>query len=154
MGKKTFGCKNVESQYSKVVPLDVFVEREEVFIYGRKAAWDERKLENGVIWFMQDLWWSRGSGRSKSWVELSNFGENEMGARESGMGSVEMRKKWGLRGVWNWREFGYVLVVRFVLKGMDGNIVVAYDFKHTHQIRCKWEWGINFLLNFFLVIWW
>lgn len=55
MGKKTFGCKNVESQYSKVVPLDVFVEREEVFIYGRKAAWDERKLENGVIWFMQDL---------------------------------------------------------------------------------------------------
>lgn len=43
-------------------------------------------------------------------------------------------------GVGEWRKFGcYVLVERFVLKRMDGSLVLTYDFKHTHHVRTKWE---------------
>ncbi|CAB4295499.1 unnamed protein product [Prunus armeniaca] len=42
-----------------------------------------------------------------------------------------------------WKRFGcYVLVERFVLKRMSMNgslALLTYDFKHTHQIRSKWE---------------
>ncbi|KAK1389894.1 hypothetical protein POM88_018072 [Heracleum sosnowskyi] len=43
-------------------------------------------------------------------------------------------------GVEGWRKFGcYVLVERFVLKRMDGSLVMTYDFMHTHQLKCTWE---------------
>ena len=43
-------------------------------------------------------------------------------------------------GIGGWKKFGcYVLVERFVLKRLHGSLVLNYDFKHTHQIRCKWE---------------
>ncbi|TQD75209.1 hypothetical protein C1H46_039250 [Malus baccata] len=43
-------------------------------------------------------------------------------------------------GVYKWRKFGcYVLVERFVLKRMDGSLVLTYDFRHTHHIRSTWE---------------
>lgn len=39
-----------------------------------------------------------------------------------------------------WREFCcYVLVERFVLKRRDGSLVLTCDFRHTHQIRSRWE---------------
>jgi hypothetical protein len=39
-----------------------------------------------------------------------------------------------------WKKFGcYVLVERFVLRRMDGSLVLTNDFKHTHQVRSKWE---------------
>ncbi|KAL7260629.1 hypothetical protein ACSBR1_006317 [Camellia fascicularis] len=43
-------------------------------------------------------------------------------------------------GVGGWSRFGcHVLVERFVLKRMDGSVVLTYDFKHTHVLRSKWE---------------
>ena len=39
-----------------------------------------------------------------------------------------------------WRKFGcYVLVEKFVLKRVDGSVLLTHDFKHTNKIRCKWE---------------
>ncbi|KAL8121021.1 hypothetical protein AgCh_017979 [Apium graveolens] len=32
-----------------------------------------------------------------------------------------------------------VLVERFVLKRMDGSLVMTYDVKHIHLVRCIWE---------------
>ncbi|PON44539.1 hypothetical protein PanWU01x14_266170 [Parasponia andersonii] len=115
---KIFGCQNVENEYSKVVvPLDVFVEREEVFVYGRKAVWEEKKLEDGVIWFKN--------------CEGQNGDEK----------GVRVLRREEIRGTGTgWRDFGcFVLVERFVLTRMEGNVVLAYHFKHTRQIRCKWE---------------
>ena len=43
-------------------------------------------------------------------------------------------------GIGGWRKFGcFVLVERFVLKRMDGSLVMTCDFKHTHHIKSKWE---------------
>ena len=44
------------------------------------------------------------------------------------------------KGISGWKSFGcYLLVESFVLRRMDGSVVLNYDFKHTHQIKCKWE---------------
>lgn len=47
---KIFNCGNVGNN-TKMVSVDVLVHREEVFFVGRKAFWEERNVENGVIWF-------------------------------------------------------------------------------------------------------
>ncbi|KAE8725237.1 hypothetical protein F3Y22_tig00009009pilonHSYRG00291 [Hibiscus syriacus] len=39
-----------------------------------------------------------------------------------------------------WRRFDcYVLVERFDLRRLDGTLVLNCDFRHTHEIRIKWE---------------
>ncbi|GLT63467.1 hypothetical protein SLA2020_360300 [Shorea laevis] len=41
-------------------------------------------------------------------------------------------------GIGKWRKFGcYVLVERFVLKRMDGSLVLTHDFRQTQLIRSK-----------------
>ncbi|XP_054822839.1 uncharacterized protein LOC129321182 [Prosopis cineraria] len=39
-----------------------------------------------------------------------------------------------------WKKFScYILVESFVLKTMEGRLVITFDYKHAHQIRCKWD---------------
>ena len=51
---------------------------------------------------------------------------------------VELMEYFGEKG--EWREFGcFVLVESFVFKRMDGSLLMTYDFKHPHQIKCTWD---------------
>ncbi|KAL6190234.1 hypothetical protein ACLB2K_036632 [Fragaria x ananassa] len=52
---------------------------------------------------------------------------------------VERVEEFG--GTGEWKKFAcYVLVERFVLKRLhDMSALLAYDFKHAHQIRSKWK---------------
>lgn len=51
-----------------------------------------------------------------------------------------------------WKRFGcYVLVERFVVKRMDGSLVLTWEFRHTHQLTAKWE-GFQFVLEFRLYL--
>ena len=53
---------------------------------------------------------------------------------------VKLEKIEESKGISGWKSFGcYLLVESFVLRRMDGSVVLNYDFKHTHQIKCKWE---------------
>ena len=39
-----------------------------------------------------------------------------------------------------WTKFDcYVLVETFALRRIDGSLVLSYTFKHTHQIKSRWE---------------
>ncbi|GKC46532.1 hypothetical protein Tco_1064254 [Tanacetum coccineum] len=43
-------------------------------------------------------------------------------------------------GIGTWKKFGcYVLVERFVLKRMDGSLVLTYEFSRTHQVKSIFE---------------
>ncbi|KAL3579551.1 hypothetical protein D5086_021055 [Populus alba] len=39
-----------------------------------------------------------------------------------------------------WKEFGcYMLVERYILRRPNKTLVLTWEFRHAHRIRCKWE---------------
>ncbi|KAL5553553.1 hypothetical protein UlMin_040954 [Ulmus minor] len=131
---------NVENGRN-LVRVDVVVQREEAFVDGKEAVWDERKLGNGVIWFRSCSGVGEDRvGLSELVVERMKWEEERVGWKNGDGKKVRVERTENFEGKGNWRKFGcYVLVESFVLKRMDGTIVLVYDFKHTHQIRCQWE---------------
>ena len=80
--------------------------------------WDENCGVDGVVWFRG------GEVKGEKRKVVVNRREEFDGVMDGG----------------GWKRFGcYVLVERFVLRTMDGSVVLTYDFKHTHHIRSKWE---------------
>ncbi|KAM7464404.1 hypothetical protein LguiA_032525 [Lonicera macranthoides] len=124
------------------VNVDVTIKKEMVHVGEREAMWDEKKVVGGVIWFT-----SFGSGGEEIRVGLSSEivgrmkWEQERGGWVGGEErQVRVKRIEEFGGIGGWRKFGcYVLVERFVLKRMDGSVAMTYDFKHAHQVRCKWE---------------
>ncbi|GMP58696.1 hypothetical protein CsSME_00022279 [Camellia sinensis var. sinensis] len=141
--EQIFTCENGYNQ-GNVVSVDVTVQREMVIVAGREAVWDENNVANGVIWFT-----SFGGAGEEVNIGLSSLivdrmkGEQERGGwlgGEKRLVTVNKTEEYAGIGVGGWSRFGcYVLVDRFVLKRMDGSVVLTYDFKHTHVIRSKWE---------------
>ncbi|XP_038892872.1 uncharacterized protein LOC120081783 [Benincasa hispida] len=135
-----FKCEN-----NGVAPdnVDAFVEREVVSIAGEAATpVGSRNVGDGIVWF--EPW---KVGLSLVIVERMKW-EQERG----GFRWVEEREEKKVRVVKNkeelkfkekgnkWKRFGcYVLVERFVVKRMDGSLVLTWEFRHTHQVRTKWE---------------
>ncbi|CAK9157337.1 unnamed protein product [Ilex paraguariensis] len=105
-------------------------------------VWNEREVVDGAVWF-----WSLGNvrggvsvGLRVKIVQRMKWEQERAGwlGREDKQARVKRVVEFG--GVGEWRKFGcHVLVERFVLKRMDGSLVMTYDFMHTHQIKIKWE---------------
>ncbi|KAL1568506.1 hypothetical protein AAHA92_00116 [Salvia divinorum] len=121
------------------VVIDATVEKEEVFVGGiSKAAWNEGSAVDGVIWFRGG---GGGVGLRVELVERMKW-EEERGGWMGGEGRQvrihRVEESGGGGGDWN--EFGcYVLVERFNVRRMDGSVVISCDFKHSHQLKTKWE---------------
>ncbi|PON44540.1 hypothetical protein PanWU01x14_266180 [Parasponia andersonii] len=142
---RVFECENLEKE-GKLVSVNVVVETEDVCVVGRKAAWDENKVKNKVVWFRS--YDDRAGhqefriGLNMVIVERMKWEQERFGwvGGDGRKGRVERSEEFD--GTGTWTKFGcYVLVERFVLKRMDGSLVLTYDFKHTNQIRCKWDYG-------------
>ncbi|KAL3837996.1 hypothetical protein ACJIZ3_022587 [Penstemon smallii] len=120
-GKRTYGSCNS-------VTFDV--EKEQV----------EKNADDGVIWFTSyeteggDL----GVGLRVEVIERMKW-EQERGGWEKGKDrKVKIERVEEFQGDWN--QFAcYVLVERFNFRRMDGSLAMAYDFKHTHQIKTIFE---------------
>ncbi|KAL4343217.1 hypothetical protein HN51_061517 [Arachis hypogaea] len=119
------------------VLVDVVVETEFAMVDGKEANWGEGNGVNGVVWF--------SVGREVR-VRLSSVivermkWEQERGGWLGRNRRHERIIKKKLEGGIKWENFAcYVLVESFVLKRMDGSVVLTYSFRHTHQTMCKWE---------------
>lgn len=133
-----------EKSYShgKVVKVDVVVPTEIVKIAGQEAAREERNNDRGVVWFK-----TIDGRRTVEQVGLSSLIIERMMWEQERVGWVKHKDKRirvvkdeGYEGIGEWKTFGcYLLVESFVLKRNDGSIILTYDFRHTHQIRSKWE---------------
>ncbi|XVE85654.1 hypothetical protein DITRI_Ditri17bG0107800 [Diplodiscus trichospermus] len=134
--EQIFACTNGYNE-DNVAAVDVTVEKEVVRVDGLEA---EREMLDGVMWFRRVGGREASVGLSMAIVERMKW-EQEMFGWTGGNERQERIKRveeFGTNGVWN--KFGcYVLVERFVLRRMDGSLVLTHDFKHTHQIRSKWE---------------
>ncbi|XP_050373829.1 uncharacterized protein LOC126791419 [Argentina anserina] len=135
------------SRNANAVFVDAFVQREAVYIGGREAFSDNLDRPNiaddGFMWFKSSdgVGGERSVGLSMKIVERMKWEQERVGwvAGEERKVRVKRNEEFGGTGGWN-RFACYVLVERFALKRMDGSLaLLAYDFKHNHQIRCKWE---------------
>ncbi|KAL6969771.1 hypothetical protein U1Q18_029482 [Sarracenia purpurea var. burkii] len=144
--EQIFTCKKDLGQGNSV-SLEVEVQREVVLISDREAVWDETEMGGGgggMIWFRS---FGGGGevniGLSSLIVDRMKWEQERVGRVGGGERQVRVKRteefEGGVMGG-GWNRFGcYVLVERFVLKRMDGSVVLNYDFKHTHLLRSKWE---------------
>ncbi|KAM6548232.1 hypothetical protein CsatB_019908 [Cannabis sativa] len=136
------GCKKLENESNNTVFVNVVLETENVFVEGLKAICDEGNVNTKkVVWFRscERVGEEYGIGLNVVIVERMKWEQERVGwVSNGGKGSVV--KEYNYDGLGEWTSFGcYILVESFVLRRMDRTLAFTYDFKHTHQIRCKWE---------------
>ncbi|KAE9615430.1 hypothetical protein Lalb_Chr04g0255131 [Lupinus albus] len=111
-------------------------------VAGRDAVCDENGVQESVLWFksFDEKGAEISVGLSLEIVERMKWEQGRVGWVGGNDRKVRLERveEFGLNKMW--KHFScYVLVESFVLKRMDGKLVLAYDYRHTHQIRCKWE---------------
>ncbi|KAM1102497.1 hypothetical protein PS2_010961 [Malus domestica] len=142
--------ENAEGKKNPAVFVDAFVQREVVYVGGQEAVWDERNEGAGdvFVWFksFHGVGGETSVGLSMKIFERMKWEQERVGWVDGDERQVRVERveEFGGKGGGGWKRFScYVLVERFVLKRMSttGSAagLLAYDFKHTHQIRGKWE---------------
>ncbi|KAJ1412033.1 hypothetical protein SESBI_20672 [Sesbania bispinosa] len=142
--EKMFSKENNGSSGEDVAVLvDVVVQTEVAKVAGRDAIWDNNGVVDGVLWFksFDDVGAEISIGLSLEIVEGMKWEQERVGwiAGNERQVRVERVEEFG-GGTNGWKKFScYVLVESFVLRRMDRRLLLTYDYRHTHQIRCKWE---------------
>ncbi|XP_054822853.1 uncharacterized protein LOC129321195 [Prosopis cineraria] len=130
---------------SNQVLVDVVVKAEVAGLEdGREAVWEEGKVEEGVMWFRSLDRGERKVGLSMAIVEGMRWEEERADWEGKNIAEKQTRiervEKFEGINETLWRNFGfYVLVESFVLKRMDGSIVLTCDFRHSNHGKCAWE---------------
>lgn len=132
-----------EDHRSDSVVVDVRVKKLFCLVNGIEGEKDGRKEGDGFVWFKV-----KEECRRKVSVGLScalfekmrwlkdrrGWFDGERDVRVCGTKEIESGNING------WRKFGcYVLVESFVLRRMDGSLLINFNFKNTNRIECKWE---------------
>lgn len=139
--EKVFSRENIDIG-ENVVVVDVVVPSEVVKVSGREAVWDERNVADGILWFKSsdEVGGETSAGLSMVIVERLKWEQERVGWVAGDEREVRLERAEEYKGTGGWRSFGcYVLVESFLLRRMDGSVVLTYEFKNANQIRCKWE---------------
>lgn len=144
--EKVFSCEN-DYRNGNSVNVDVVVQKEVVVIAGWEAVMDHKMdVNEGFLWFnsFNNVGEKNSVGLSMAIVDRMKWEQERVGwiggkEKEVRVEKVEEFVE-GTNGNNGWKRFGcYVLVETFVLRRMDGSILLTYAFKHNHQLRSKWE---------------
>ncbi|XP_019149945.1 PREDICTED: uncharacterized protein LOC109146755 [Ipomoea nil] len=137
--EQIFTCQNNDrNEGISSVLVDTVLDKE-VLISGSKAKWDE-SIENGVIWFKRFNAETEETsvGLRQEIVEQMKW-EQERGGWSGGEKELKVKRREEYGEFGGWREFCcYILVERFVLKRMDGSLVITYSFRHSDKIKSIW----------------
>lgn len=139
--EQIFACDNNNTSGGNSVAVDAVVKSEVVVVGGLEAVVDERDLGDGVLWFrsVNNAGSETSIGLSLALVERMKWEQERVGYVVGKEKEVEKREEYK-GGLGEWKRFGcYVLVERFVFKRLDGSLALTHKFRHTHQIRTKWE---------------
>ncbi|KAL6192967.1 hypothetical protein ACLB2K_034052 [Fragaria x ananassa] len=135
-----------EHDTGNAVNVDAVVQSKVVVVVvgGREGVCDERHVEDdGVVWFksVNNVGEETRVGLSFAIVERMKWEQERVGwVGGDDEGKVRVKRVEEYGGIGQWKKFGcFVLVEKFVLKRMNGSLLISHEFKHTHQIKCKWE---------------
>lgn len=118
------------------------VPKEAITLFGEEPVGGDTLVDNGMMWFRPLDHGRKGTevGLSLAIVERMKWEATRGGWDGGNEREVRVERVEEFTGGSGWKKFGcYVLVERFVLKRMDGSLVLSYDFKHTHEVKSKWE---------------
>lgn len=138
--EQIYTCTNTFSEGSSV-HIDVSLDKEIAYVGGGKARWDERDVVDGKIMFRNSyrLGEEASVGLSVELVHRMKWEQKRGGLLDGVKGQERVVRKEDFGGNGQWKGFGcYVLVENFVIRRLDGNLLMAYDFWHTEHIRSKW----------------
>ncbi|XP_021755400.1 uncharacterized protein LOC110720652 isoform X1 [Chenopodium quinoa] len=124
------------------VMMDVVVRTQEFAVGGKDAVIDERTSDNKAVWFQTigNVGEQQSVGLNKLIFERMLWEQERVGWVNGKEKQVRMIRDEEYGGIGWWARFGcYVLVERFVLKRIDGTVILTCDFKHTRQIKTNWE---------------
>ncbi|XP_010476350.1 PREDICTED: uncharacterized protein LOC104755634 [Camelina sativa] len=135
--EEVFSCDDDKSEKRDVV-FDVQGETEVVKLEGQEEI--ERGVEaNGFVWFgVGDEKIGLGSVvvERMKWEE-ERFGWTSKGDQEKEMAGKRLKKS---KDGSFWTSYQcYVLIESFVLKRMDGSLVLTYEFTHVDKVKTKWD---------------
>ncbi|KAL5582026.1 hypothetical protein UlMin_014468 [Ulmus minor] len=126
-----------------VVTVNVEVKREVALVAGMEAVKEER-YGGAFTWFKvynpNGRRGVRSVGLSSAIVESMRWILEEGGWMHGEEREVKVERVEENRSGIAWTRFGcYVLVESFLLRRMNGSLVLKRSFRHTQRIRCKWE---------------
>ncbi|CAO2825472.1 unnamed protein product [Amaranthus hypochondriacus] len=139
--------ENKGNEEDETIVTDILVKREEALVYGAEATIDVNHMLGFVCFTVPS---NLGNGnRVKFGLSLAVFEamrgiQVERGWIEDQEHDVRVQRIDRFRrkgkGDRRWKRFGcYVLVETFLIRRIDGILIMKYNFKHTHQIQCKWD---------------
>ncbi|KAL5078823.1 hypothetical protein RYX36_007244 [Vicia faba] len=142
--EQVFSCDNNDDKMRNTVNVDAVVQKEVVVIAGWEAMMDNKMdVAESFVWFnsMNNVGEKNSVGLSMAIVDRMKWEQERVGWLGGKEKEFRVNKVEEFEGTNNgWKKFGcYVLVETFVLKRLDGSIVLTYAFKHYHQLRSKWE---------------
>lgn len=131
-----------EGNQNDAVVVDARVKRLLCLALGMEAEKDDgRAGADGFVWFkVKEYYKRRGSvGLSCSLFEKMRWVQETRGWFD---GEREVRvcgnKDVGSNSCW--KRFGcYIFVESFVLRRMDGSLLINFNFRNPNKIVCKWE---------------
>ncbi|KAJ1412034.1 hypothetical protein SESBI_20673 [Sesbania bispinosa] len=139
--EQIFSCEN-DYKMGNTVNVDAVVQKEVVVIAGWEAVIEKMDVAEGLLWFnsINNVGEKNSVGLSTTIVERMKWEQERVGWIGGKEKQIRVKKVEEFEGTNGWKKFGcYVLVETFVLRRLDGSIVLTYAFKHYHQLRSKWE---------------
>ncbi|KAJ8751669.1 hypothetical protein K2173_025830 [Erythroxylum novogranatense] len=143
--EEIYSYESVNSEGNTVVlNVNVNVQREVDLVCGIEALKEDRTNHCGFIWYnVRNITNGRrrcSVGLSFCIVEKMKLVQEEGGWVDGEERTARVEKVVEIRSENGWRRFAcYMLVESFVLRRMDGCLVLKCDFRHTHRIKCKCE---------------
>eukprot|EP00268_Persea_americana_P000413 TRINITY_DN10144_c0_g3_i2.p1 TRINITY_DN10144_c0_g3~~TRINITY_DN10144_c0_g3_i2.p1 ORF type:complete len:274 (+),score=62.69 TRINITY_DN10144_c0_g3_i2:355-1176(+) len=139
--EEIYAHENLGNEGNAVV-VKACVPKEAITLFGEEPVGEGTLVENEMMWFRPVDHERKDTkvGLSLAIVERMRWEAGRGGWEGGEEREVTVERVEEFRGGSGWRKFGcYVLVERFVLKRIDGSLVMCYDFKHTHKVITKWE---------------
>ncbi|XP_049932749.1 uncharacterized protein LOC116250367 [Nymphaea colorata] len=127
-----------DQDQAESVAVGTVVAREEALIGGRAEIHEEWKVEDGMMVLRAKNVKEGLVGVGLS-VEIAQKMVEDQRKGPSDVVDVRVDRVFQSRKK-PWKRFGcYVLVERYVLRRMNGEVVLTYSFRHTNRIQPKWE---------------
>lgn len=144
--EEIYSRANRGNEEDESIVIDALVKREEAIVYGAEAKIEVNSVL-GFVCFTVPSNLGNGSkvrlGMGLAVFEAMRGIQIERGWMENQEHDVRVERVEEIgrrRENTGWRRFGcYVLVEHFLVRRIDGILIIKYNFKHTHKIQCKWD---------------
>ncbi|GLJ27359.1 hypothetical protein SUGI_0536850 [Cryptomeria japonica] len=130
---------STQGMTEKYVDVEKTLRVEEGLLFGEEVTEEITDDDGSVLFKGLGRQSGEATGVKLSWPIIAKMrADQDRYGLQRGGGDVRVKKSFSGSGIE--RKFAcYVVVERYMLKRMDGSIVLTYSFRNSNQIQGKWE---------------